>query len=101
MSELEKLIAQKKEIEEKIKELRGSSINVGCATVRPNPNLSGSWMLAFKKRYSWKVKDYCVRRDVRLSIIESDDRQHVIDMIPEVIKELKQLYKECGGEKDV
>ena len=98
MSELQTLLKQKKEIEEKIKALKGTSINAGRASIRPDQNFSRRWTLCYEKRYMGDCRLYTKSKIVRIAIAESDEKEDVIKVIPEVIKELSELYEKCGGE---
>jgi hypothetical protein len=94
MTELESLIQQKKDLEEKIKLLKGSAIKVGAASIRPDPNFSGRWLLAIDKKYFGDRSTY-KSKVVRIGIADSRNREDVINTIPEFIKDLTELYKEA------
>lgn len=99
MSEIEKLQEQKREIEQRIKELKHAERNAQA----------GRTKLAFQ-HYSGCAPDYyyiAVRCDKVMlepskvtwrSIIQSETRDGAIEQIPEIIADLQELYKKLKGE---
>lgn len=89
-SELQDLIKQKREIEERIKVLKNASVFYGCTkldiyhypTSRPD-----EWYIAVKVPGVYEDEQSRYR-----SIIRDHTRQECIDKIPTIIKDLQGLY---------
>ena len=87
-NELEMLIQQKKEIEAKIKELRGSSISFGRAkisiehypTIKPDRHFLAIRYAPIDGREKYQT------------LFSANDRKSVIEAIPGIINDLKGLY---------
>lgn len=89
--ELERLIKQKKEIEQRIRELKNDDVVCGCVKLSkehyPTPK-PDEWFIAVKRRYAFEVGDRQVRYD---SIIRTHEKQHLIPLMVEVINDLTEL----------
>lgn len=100
MDELEKLLAQRKELDRKIKELKCASSTVGSAKIElihyPSARQS-EWVVSvrtsaqFENEYRWR------------GIIRHPDKMTAVKKISDVIEDLKALQKnllaaEYGGE---
>lgn len=92
MKELQRLMKQKKEIEERIRMLKNSMTVYGCVkldiyhypTTRPD-----EWYIAVK------VPGVCEGDQSRYrSIILGHSKEECIEKIPQVIKDLQGLYKQ-------
>ena len=100
MTEIEKLLIQKKEIEQKIRELKSKEICFGHAKLmtetwacRPD-----SWNIALRQIYE---DEYLGRKTPRwFSVVKFSDRDKTIDTIDVIIRDLQGLKDQLRGEKE-
>lgn len=94
MNELEELLKQKKEIEEKIKALKNQGCINGVAkidiehypTEKPDRHFLAIRYKTYSGNESWR------------SIYSACDRESVIKAIPGIIYDLHGLYEKAGGQ---
>lgn len=106
MTELEELMAQKKELEAKIRELRtdGVVMTDGAALVktRSKSNPNGAWRIRLLPREEslcgWKRAQF--RSSAVNVVIGSTDRAEVIAQLPLVIADLQELQEKLQNEAD-
>lgn len=98
MSELDLLMQQKKEIEQRIRELKNKAAQYGkavCDVERYPTDLPDRWYIALEVDY---CNNWGTRRSPRKrSIINGLSRQEVINQIPDVIRDLQGLYDQENG----
>ena len=97
MSELQDLIKQKREIEERIKAIKNASTFYGCTKLdidrysTPRPD---EWYIAIK------VPGVCKGDQTRYrSIIRGHSKEECIEKIPAIINDLQGLYKQITEDK--
>ena len=97
---LEELLAQKKQIEEQIRQLRGAQIQVGNAKIVRSQNYKNVWQLSIGKKYFDDTAPARRIKNVWMSIADSRERKTVINYIPTIISELQELYEKCMKEAE-
>lgn len=104
MTELEKLIAQKREIEQKIREARHRETAVGVAKVGVEhypTDKPDRYYVAIESGYKNGERFDGMGRRAWRSIINGNSREEVISGIPDVIRDLQKLYdQEAGTDED-
>lgn len=107
MTELERLLKEKKSIERRINFLTsGSIINENCKVDRINYSYyqKEKWALYYKYRFIAAVSRdaHPEHRSKFMPLVNGDTVEEVVEKIPEVIKaltELYDMYKQSEGEQ--
>ena len=102
MNELDELIAQKREIEQKIREVRRREVTVGKVKVGMEhypTDLPDRYYVAIETGYKGGNRKDAMGRSAWRSIINGPSREAVIAGIPEVIRDLQALYDQEVGAK--
>ena len=104
MTELQQLLKEKRELERKIKILTtGSIINdmvkidrISCA----GPHQRGKWAVFYKYLYIAGIgyKNEPKARSKWQPLFNGDSFDEVVNMIPDAIKDLTELYEQAKGE---
>ena len=92
MSELQDLIKQKREIEERIKQLKNASVVCGCVKIDID-----HYPTSRPDEYYIAVKVPGVMPDDQTryrSIIRGHSKEECIEKIPQIINDLQGLYKQ-------
>lgn len=95
MTELEMLIKQKKEIEQKIREARHREVIVGKAKIGVEhypTNIPDRHYVAVETGFRGGNRRDAMGRIAWRSIISGESRESVIAGIPEIIADLQKLY---------
>lgn len=95
MSEPDKLIAQKKELEQKIREIKNQNITVGRVMVGKETyptDLPDRWYVAVTATYRNGTPKDALGRTMKRAIINGTSKTEVIDQIPDIIRDLQRLY---------
>lgn len=103
MTELEKLIAQKREIEQKIREARNRETVVGRVKVGVEhypTNKPDRHYVAIETGYKDGNQTDCMGRRAWRSIINGTSRKEVVAGIPEIIDDLQRMYEQEAGHDD-
>ena len=105
MSELEKLIKEKEELEGRILMLTEGKIimdSVKLDRIKHNAAQEGRWAVSYKYRY---VAEYGSQRKPKISekwvpIFYCVDRETAVQMILKAINDLKELYEKAVKKED-
>ena len=105
MSELERLIKEKEELERKIMMLTEGKIimdSVKLDMIKHNAAQEGRWAVSYKYRY---IAEYGSQRKPKLSekwvpMFYCENRETAIKMIPKAIHDLKDLYEKAVKKED-
>lgn len=103
MTELEKLIKQKREIEQKIREARHREVIVGRAKVGIEhypTDKPDRYYVAIETGYRSGNRYDAIGRSAWRSIISGESREAVIAGIPEIISDLQKLYDQGAGKHE-
>ena len=103
MSELEKLIQEKKELERRIGLLTKGTVimeSVKLDTIHAVGGNTGKWAVSVLYSHIARI-GYASQREMRkkwVPIVCCDNREEAVMRIPEIIKALNELYEKAGGE---
>ena len=103
MTKLEELIAQKREIEQKIREERNMEIVVGRVKVGMEhypTDKPDRYYVAIESGYNGGNRLDCMGRRAWRSIISGLSRKDVIAGIPEIVRDLQKLYEQEAGKDE-
>ena len=92
---LEELLAQKKQIEEQIRKLRGAEFQVGNAKIQRSINYKNTWQLSIGKKYFDDTAPARRIKNVWMGVADSRERETVVNYIPTLISDLQKLYEKC------
>ena len=98
MSELDELKAQRREINERIRQLESNMNLTGCVKFDKQiyPCRPDEWFIAVKPIQNEEK----IGRRIYRSVIRSTDRQEVIDSIDILVNDLIELKKKLKGESN-
>lgn len=103
MTELEKLIKQKREIEQKIREAKHREVIIGKAKVGIEhypTDKPDRYYVAIEAGYRSGNRFDAMGRTAWRSIISGESRETVIAGIPEIISDLQKLYDQEAGKHE-
>ena len=103
MSELEKLMQEKKELERRIGLLtRGAVVmeSVKLDTIHAVGGNTGKWAVSVLYSHIAKIGGSYIRqqRNKWVPIVCCDNREEAVTKIPEIVKALNELYEKACGE---
>ena len=98
MSELEKLIQEKKELERRIALLTDGRIimdSVKLDTIKSPTAQGGKWAVSYKYRHIIQMGSRCIPKDGAkwVPMFTCENREEAVKMIPKAINELTELYE--------
>ena len=104
-NELQRLIREKEELERKIAMLTEGKIimdTVKLDTIKTSSAQDGKWAVYYKYKHIARVSHYCelMERTKWTPIFSCENREEAIRVIPNVIKELKELYEKATHKEE-
>ena len=105
MSELERLIKEKEELERRIMMLTEGKIimdSVKLDMIKHNAAQGGKWAVSYKYKYVSQWGSRCIPKNSEkwVPMFCCDNREEAVNMIPAAVNALTELYKKATKEED-
>lgn len=95
---LEELLKQKKQIEDQIRQLKGVDVCLRNVKIVKSITFKNTWQLSIHKQHLDGIEHgvpYRKPKQVWLSIADGKKKESIINIIPDIIKNLQEIYERC------